>query len=113
MVPSCARHNFCGTGTWTMVAVGSFRNRAELRKRPRRTFHYNAAILAEGAPQPLLCSIADISESGARVVLESECELPERFVLLLTRKGDARRRCRLVWRDGLTIGVAFPDPQPA
>jgi len=96
-----------------MVVVGNSRNRAELRKKTRRAFHYNAAIVTEAAQQPLLCSIADISESGARVVLESECELPQRFVLLLTRKGDARRRCRLVWRDGLTVGVAFPEPLPA
>lgn len=96
-----------------MVAVGNFRNRAELRKKPRRPFHYNAAIVTADAQRSLLCHIADISESGARIVLESECELPERFVLLLTRKGEARRRCRLVWRDGLTIGVAFPDPPPS
>jgi hypothetical protein len=91
-----------------MVVVGNFRNRAELRKRPRRQFHYNATILTERAGRPLPCAIADVSETGARIVLESECELPERFFLLLTRKGEARRRCRLVWRDGKTIGVAFP-----
>ena len=93
-----------------MVVVGNSRNRAELRKKPRRPFHYDAAIVTERPGRPLRCAIADISESGARLVLESECELPERFYLLLTRKGEARRRCRLVWREGLAVGVAFPDP---
>jgi hypothetical protein len=35
--------------------------------------------------------------------------LPDRFFLLLTPNGAAHRRCRLIWRDGLTFGVKFPD----
>ena len=45
-------------------------------------------------------------------MLEKECNLPERFILLLTRSGEARRHCRLVWRDGLAAGVEFPAPHP-
>ena len=92
-----------------MVVVGNYRARAELRKKPRRQFHYNAKVLTEDK-QVYPCAIADISESGARIVLATECELPKRFVLLLTRAGEARRYCRLVWRDGLTAGVEFPLP---
>ncbi len=92
-----------------MVVVGSYRTRAELRKRPRRQFHYNARVLTDNKSLPRPCAIADISEIGARIVLESDCELPERFMLLLTRTGKARRLCRVVWRNGLTIGVAFPN----
>jgi hypothetical protein len=91
-----------------MVVVGNYRARAELRKKPRRQFHYNAAILIEGAKSPCPCAIADISETGARIQLETDCELPERFMLLLTKGGEARRHCRLVWRDGLFVGVEFP-----
>jgi hypothetical protein len=94
-----------------MATVGNSGNRPELRKSARRPFHYNACILIQEQQQSCLCHIADISGAGARIVLENECGLPERFVLLLSRKGDARRQCRLVWRDGLTIGVAFPAPQ--
>jgi len=90
-----------------MVAVGNSGNRPELRRSPRRQFHYNACVLIQEKQQSCPCHIADISEIGARIVLENECELPERFILLLSRKGDARRQCRLVWRDGLTVGVAF------
>jgi PilZ domain len=93
-----------------MVVVGNYRNQAELRKKPRRQFHYNASILldAKSAPQP--CAIADVSATGARILLAAECTLPERFILLLTRSGEARRHCRLVWRDGLAAGVEFPAP---
>lgn len=88
------------------VITGNYRNRAELRKKPRRQFHYTAKIIAEDA-KPRPCTIADISHTGARLTLETDDPLPDRFVLLLTRNGGARRRCRLVWRTGMTVGVEF------
>src|SRR5580698_2372520 len=58
-----------GQHAWVfaMVVVGNFRNRAELRKKPRRQFHYNAGILIQGEKSPYPCAIADISETGARL----------------------------------------------
>ena len=92
-----------------MVVVGNYRARSELRNKPRRQFHYSARIFTNGSGPLHECSISDISETGARIVLKSDHELPERFTLLLTESGGARRRCRVVWRSGLTIGVEFPD----
>jgi hypothetical protein len=40
-------------------------------------------------------------------MLQSNSELPNRFVLLLTETGQPRRHCRIVWRDGLIVGVEF------
>lgn len=88
------------------VITGNYRNRAELRKKPRRQFHYTAKIIADGA-KPRPCTISDISHTGARLMLENDDPLPDRFILLLTRNGGARRRCRLVWRTGMTVGVEF------
>jgi len=91
-----------------MVVVNDkFRGRAELRKKPRRQFQYTARILADAAAPPRPCAISDISDSGARIVLNSEADLPEQFVLLLTKEGRARRKCRVVWRSGTMVGVAF------
>jgi hypothetical protein len=84
--------------------------RAELRRKSRRQFQYNASVLLDGTSPPYPCAIANISEIGARIVLATECDLPERFILLLTRGGEARRHCRLIWRNGLTAGVEFPTP---
>ena len=92
-----------------MVVIGNFRNRAELRKKPRRQFHYDAKILKDKDTPPLACSISDVSESGARLRLASEVELPDTFWLLLTANGQAHRHCRVIWRDGLTVGVKFPE----
>ena len=92
-----------------MVVIGNYRNRAELRKKPRRQFHYTARILPDQDTPPIACLISDISESGARLALDRDQELPDTFILLLTASGDARRHCRVIWRDGLTVGVEFPQ----
>jgi hypothetical protein len=90
-----------------MMMSGNNRNRPELRKKPRRQFHYSAKIVT-GDTEPLLsCTISDVSHSGARLVLENDDKLPDKFTLLLSRNGEARRRCRVVWRTGLTVGVEF------
>lgn len=77
-----------------MVVIGNFRRSAELRKKPRRNFHHSARILVDGGGPPRSCLISDIPDSGARLVLESDDELPERFTLLLSKAGDVRRICR-------------------
>jgi PilZ domain-containing protein len=84
---------------------------ADLRKSPRRAFHYNATIVIDGETQSHPCAIVDISNTGARLQLKDDFELPEHFLLLLTRGGGARRRCKIIWRDGLFAGVQFPTPQ--
>jgi PilZ domain len=96
-------------GTFLMVAVGNYRNRAEVRKNPRQNFHYNTRIFIDKDQPPIACSISDISHSGARLTLKEEQELPEAFTLLLTPNGGARRHCRVVRCDGLIVGVQFPE----
>jgi len=92
-----------------MAAIAGRRAGTELRKKPRRQFHYRARILTSENGTPSACAIADISQSGARIVLAEDEELPQRFLLLLSSQGTARRICRVVWRDGLTVGVEFPQ----
>jgi hypothetical protein len=92
-----------------MVAVdSSYRSQTELRKKPRRPLHYRARILLTKKGQPRPCSLEDISETGARIVLQKDEELPERFLLLLTPRG-AVRLCRQIWRNELIVGVEFVD----
>jgi hypothetical protein len=90
-----------------VVVTDKLRGRAELRKKPRRQFQYTARIIADAAAPPRPCAISDISDTGARIVLNSEADVPEQFVLLLTKEGRARRKCRVVWRSGAMVGVAF------
>jgi len=85
------------------------KNRTELRRKPRRQFHHFAKIVTDGKEPPRPCTMSDVSHTGARLVLENNDELPEQFMLLLTRNGGTRRRCRVIWRAGVTVGVAFAN----
>lgn len=90
-----------------MVVIDNYRTHAELRKKPRRPLHYNARIVtAKDRPQ-IACWVADVSASGARLSLEHDENLPQRFTLLLTPKGDTRRFCQVIRRGGTTLGVRF------
>jgi len=42
--------------------------------------------------------MTDVSDSGARIEIEAPQPIPNRFTLLLTGNGSARRKCRMVWR---------------
>jgi hypothetical protein len=59
-----------------------------------------------------LCSIEDVSDTGAKLTVEGALEglhLKE-FFLLLSSTGLAYRRCELVWVHGEQIGVSFLKP---
>jgi hypothetical protein len=53
------------------------------------------------------CVLSDISDTGARLDVEDVNVVPERFMLLLSGTGSARRSCRVIWRGDAQIGVAF------
>src|SRR3954452_14193535 len=55
------------------------------------------------------CSMEDISETGAKLIVEGSVEglnLKE-FFLLLSSTGLAYRRCELAWVNGDQLGVNF------
>jgi hypothetical protein len=89
-----------------MVAVGPSRTKADLRKHARKQFHWPATIIA-GTESPRSCTVTDVSESGARLKIDKPDELPEKFILLLTTRGTARRLCRVIWRSKKDAGVKF------
>lgn len=90
-----------------MVVIGPKSGRAAQKAAP--PISLSARIFVDKTTPPIGCSISDISEIGARLSLEKDEQLPQTFMLLLTANGGARRRCRVVWREGLALGVEFPD----
>jgi PilZ domain len=69
-----------------------------------RTAQYHSGLGA----LPRSCIVIDISDGGAR--LYSEIDPPEEFSLTLTIEGkEMARECRVVWRLGGELGVAFTD----
>ena len=80
--------------------------RKDKRKLRRRALRYVAWVaMASGERQA--CLLSDMSETGARIDVENADRLPERFALLLSANGAARRTCRVVWRKPDQIGVRF------
>jgi hypothetical protein len=68
--------------------------------------HYKA-WLALSAGELRDCMLSDISDTGARIKVDDAETLPDRFFLLLSNRGTARRVCRVVWRKSSQIGVHF------
>jgi len=90
-----------------MVVDGRQGPRGQSQRQTRRKLHYPANIYTDEDPSPIPCMIADISATGARIVVVEDRKMPERFLLLLTENGAARRNCHLVWQDERTLGVRF------
>jgi hypothetical protein len=88
------------------------RSGGDKRRMRRHTLRY-AAWVAVGDDSPAkACMVADVSETGARIELESPGDLPKEFWLLLSRDGKVRRRCELVWQTGEQVGARYLMPAP-
>jgi len=81
--------------------------RSEKRKSPRKTMRYGAWV-QDGETTPRSCVLADVSDTGARLEVESPDDIPEMFTLLLSGGRESpRRRCRVMWRSEDQVGVRF------
>jgi len=81
--------------------VGMENRRFDERKRVTK----QATIYTERGDS-LPCSIRNISQGGAKIVLAATDKLPERFELLIAGE-DRRRQCHIVRRGSKEIGVRF------
>jgi len=83
----------------------------EQRKSRRVVFErgYDARMMAIDGTWQRACQIDDISETGAKLSVESSIEgLPlKEFFLVLSSTGTAFRRCELAWVNGDNLGVFF------
>jgi len=76
------------------------------RKDRRQPMRYTAWVAA-GPKQLYRCVVSDVSESGARIVVEDSSQIPNCFFLFLSPTGRARRACRVAWRNATQLGVKF------
>ena len=53
------------------------------------------------------CTLIDLSEKGARLVIGDISHLTDPFCLYLTRVGHVPQRCRILWRRDHQVGVEF------
>ena len=73
---------------------------------------YDAHMMAIDGTWRRACKIQDISDTGAKLSVESSIEgLPlKEFFLVLSSTGLAFRRCQLAWVNGDNLGVFFLKP---
>ncbi len=74
------------------------------RARRQRALKNGEIVLHSGAS--IDCVVSNISDTGACLVVESQVDIADAFALFLEANQPARR-CRVAWRKGNRIGVAF------
>jgi hypothetical protein len=79
----------------------------ENRKTRRRIVQHPAVVLNRDGSISCLCTMKDVSATGAKLVLAEQSEIPDEFTLLLSKYGNVRRRCQISWRSDTEIGVRF------
>lgn len=73
----------------------------------RKLLGQSAWITLEGGFAARQCVVADISATGARLVLDDANSLPARLRLAFARDARTGRTCQVVWRRGKSAGVKF------
>jgi hypothetical protein len=76
------------------------------RQTPRFAMRGAARLQAGGTPFPRDCLVTDVSDGGVRLYVEG-AGVPDEFTLYFAN--GERRACRVVWRLGFEVGVAFAD----
>jgi hypothetical protein len=78
-----------------------------MRRAPRKTVD-RPAWISIGENLPLRsCRLIDISDCGAKLAIDDVDEVPADFSLWLSRRGNPRYSCRIVWNRLGVIGVEF------
>jgi hypothetical protein len=90
-----------------MVVIGLHRARAEIGKKSKKLLFQPAVIDAEDRSPLRQCSVYDVSDNGARIMLSIDCDVPDEFMLVLATHGKTRRRCLVLWREGVQLSVHF------
>lgn len=77
----------------------------ERRKASRKQTQFRAWV--ETAQKKLLpCTVLNMTLNGARV-RAPDLALPNEFTLVLDDKSSLKRRCKVVWREGVLVGLEF------
>jgi len=85
----------------------SKRHFIEQRQSPRHRVEQAAWIDADDGSQVRDCTLWDVSEAGARIVIGSPAEVPQEFSLVFSSDGSIRRRCQVIWRSDQQIGARY------
>jgi hypothetical protein len=80
---------------------------SERRKDLRVEWQSAATIRDAEGRQDRPCFVKDLSNGGAKITGVNPSEIPDRFMLRFARGARGLRACKVLWRNGDTLGVAF------
>jgi hypothetical protein len=82
----------------------------ERRQSERKATNIPAEIRNVNGSVIASCVVCNMSDGGAKLLFESDVEVPKEFLLMLNGLRTLGRRCQLIWRLGNKVGVLFPTP---
>jgi len=81
----------------------------ERRRSPRQRTLLGGVVAFNGRRSTLDCTIRNLSDHGALMILSDAVALPEAFDIEIPSR-QRQYPARLKWRNGNRIGIAFADP---
>jgi hypothetical protein len=79
---------------------------SKAKRAPRRRRFSRAWITVDGCLDNRECKILDLSERGAKLLLDPTTQVPTNF--LITRVPKAmKEECHVIWQRGRTVGIKF------
>ena len=79
------------------------------RADPRLRTFKGAYVVFNGGFSAMECTVRNLSEGGAMLEFSGVIALPNEFTLFMKQDGQGRP-CKVAWRSGSRIGVAFTGP---
>jgi hypothetical protein len=79
----------------------------ERRETARKPTNSPAVIRHVDGPAIASCVVCNMSDGGAKLVFETDVDLPREFLLFLGPVRTLGRRCQTIWRIGNKVGVRF------
>lgn len=77
------------------------------RQNERSSSNTFAVIRNDDASFTTSCVVRNLSQGGAKLMVEEGESLPPEFILLLRPSSPFGRRCQTIWRIGNRLGVRF------
>ncbi len=80
------------------------------RKAHRSWLNAPAVLVNQHGKLVGACRTVDISNTGAKLMMWQRVEVNGPVSILLAANGSVRRRGRIVWQSGKSIGIKFDQP---
>jgi hypothetical protein len=77
------------------------------RRNERSSSNISAVIRTEDASFSAACVVRNLSEGGAKLIINEQRQLPSEFILFLRPNSPVGRRCQVMWQVGKKVGIRF------